>query len=73
MTGVGVWFAIAERRWWTWLLLIFTIVVSLLATSGVVPAALRSQLFELRIKTVPLLVVWIILQIDLWPKRDLRP
>jgi hypothetical protein len=69
MTGVGVWFAIAERRWWTWLVLTFTFVSSHLATRGAVPAALRSQLFDLRIKTVPLLVVWIILQIDLWQRR----
>ena len=69
MTGVGVWFAIADRQWWTWLVLGFTFVLSLLATSGAVPPAMRSQLFALRIKTVPFLVVWIILQIDLWSHR----
>jgi hypothetical protein len=69
MTGVGVWFAITERRWWTWLVLSFTFVLSHLATSGAVPAALRSQLFAFRIKTVPFLVVWVILQIDLWSYR----
>jgi len=58
-----------ERPWWTWLVLSFTFVLSHLATSGAVPAAMRSQLFALRIKTVPFLVVWVILQIDLWSHR----
>ena len=78
MTGVGVWFAIAERRWRTWLVLASTFVFSDLATSAAVPAGLRAQLFALRIKTVPFVLVWIILQVDLWLHRrdivsEIRP
>ena len=68
MTGVGVWFAIAERRWWTWLVLASTFALSDFATSGALPAVLRAQLFALRIKTVPFVLVWGILQIALWPR-----
>jgi cell division protein FtsW (lipid II flippase) len=74
MTGIAVWFSLEERRWWTWLVLALVVLGTMVVGSGALPATLRSRLFDLKIKTVPVLLVWIILQIQLWAgKRAATP
>jgi hypothetical protein len=66
MAGVGVWFALARRTWASWLVLAFVFVGGILTSSSLAPHALRAELFALRFKTVPILLVWVILQCELW-------
>ncbi|HEX4469897.1 MAG TPA: glycosyltransferase family 87 protein [Gemmatimonadaceae bacterium] len=72
MAGVGIWFVLARRSWQCWLALAFVLVFTVLASSTLVPRPIRAELFHLRFKTVPVVVVWIILQIELW-KRPVIP
>lgn len=69
MAGIGIWFALARRSWRHWLILAFVLVFSVLASSSLTPRPIRAELFDIRFKTVPVLVVWIILQFELWGYR----
>lgn len=66
LTGVGLWFAYARRTTWHWALLALVFVGTVLVSSSVMPSRLRAELFDLHVKTIPVLLVWIILQVDLW-------
>jgi hypothetical protein len=66
LAGIGIWFALARRTWPEWLALVFVLVFTVLASSSLMPRPIRAKLFDVRFKTVPVLVVWIILQVKLW-------
>jgi hypothetical protein len=68
VAGVAVWFAALERRTrWRWTLLALFVVGTVLASSDAMPAWLQRNLFDpYRLKTVPLLLVWIEMQRTLW-------
>jgi hypothetical protein len=69
MAGVGVWFVLARASWQRSLVLAFVLVFTVLANSSLMPRPIRAELFHIRFKTVPVLVVWIILQTELWNHR----
>jgi len=69
LAGVGIWFVLARRSWQTWLVFGFVIVFTVLASSSLTPRPIRAELFDIRFKTVPVLVVWLVLQSELWGHR----
>ena len=71
ITGVGIWFSVTRKSWQHWLLFMFVLVFTVLASSSLTPRAIRAELFEIRFKTVPVLVVWIVLQCELWRQHSL--
>jgi hypothetical protein len=78
MAGVGLWFVLAQASWQRWLILAFVLIFSVLASSSLAPRPIRAELFDLRFKTVPVLLVWIMLQFELWkqaaiPARERAP
>jgi hypothetical protein len=74
VTGVAIWFASLERRSrWTWAIFWFFVVCTVLASSDAMPASLQRDFFDrYRFKTVPLIVIWVAIQVALWRKRGLR-
>jgi hypothetical protein len=73
-TGVALWFASLERRTrWRWTLFVFFVVGTMLASSEAMPNWLQEHLFDpYRFKTVPLLLVWIEMQRQLWAHAAAR-
>jgi hypothetical protein len=71
--GVALWIASLERRtWWRWTLFGFFVVGTVLASSDAMPPWLQERLFDpYRFKTVPLLLVWVEMQRQLWARRGL--
>ena len=72
MTGVSVWFVRSWRSRWSWLVLGFVILGTVLVSSSAMPPAVRDQLTTWRFKAVPVLVVWIILQVEQWRSTPAR-
>ncbi|HKW11657.1 MAG TPA: glycosyltransferase family 87 protein [Gemmatimonadaceae bacterium] len=72
LTGVAVWFSVDDPSSWRWLVLGFVFLCTVLVNSSAMPPAARSYLFAVRAKTVPVLIVWLILQVELW-RRGGRP
>jgi hypothetical protein len=66
MAGVGIWFVLVRRSWQRWLVLAFVLVFTVLANTSLMPRPIHAELLHIRFKTVPVLVVWIILQFELW-------
>jgi hypothetical protein len=79
VAGAAIWFAsLPERSGWAWATFALVVVCTILASSDAMPNAIQHAVFDpYRVKVVPLIVVWIILQVQLWkplvPKtRDTR-
>jgi hypothetical protein len=72
VAGVAIWFASLETRMrWQWTLLVLFVVGTVLASSDAMPEWLQRHLFDpYRLKTVPLLLVWIEMQRGLWARRE---
>ena len=68
VAGVAIWFMALERRTrWTWALFALFIVGTVLSSSDAMPVWLQRHLFDpYRLKTIPLLLVWIAMQRSLW-------
>jgi hypothetical protein len=68
VAGVAIWFAALERRTrWRWVLFALFVVGTVLASSDAMPDWVQRNLFDpYRLKTVPLLLVWIEMQRALW-------
>ena len=71
MAGVGIWFVLARASWQRWLVLAFVLVLTVAVSSSLAPHSIRAALFDIRFKTVPILVVWILLQLELWKQRSI--
>ena len=69
LTGVGLWFAMADRTRWRWALLTLVFVGTVLVSSSVLPTRLRLELAALHVKTIPVLLVWVVIQYELWSNR----
>ncbi len=66
MLGVTIWFAASEPARWRMVLLVACIVVVNLASTDLMPRALYHQYYvPFLLKTVPLIPVWIALQLEL--------
>ena len=68
VAGAAVWFAALDRRTpWEWALFGFIVVCTILASSDAMPNAVQRELFDrYHFKTVPLIVLWVALQMRLW-------
>jgi hypothetical protein len=73
VAGAAIWFAaLSAPDRWVWLLFGFIAVCTILASSDAMPRAIQAALFDrYRFKVVPLIVLWIVLQYQLW-KPDRR-
>jgi hypothetical protein len=71
VAGVAIWFAsLAERSRWAWTTFGFVVVCTILASSDAMPTSIQRAVFDAyHFKTVPLILVWIILQVQLWKHR----
>jgi hypothetical protein len=74
VAGAALWFAALERRTrWEWALFTFVVVCTVLASSDAMPHWIQARLFDpYRLKTIPLLLVWIELQRRLWKRGSER-
>ena len=72
VAGAAIWFASLERRTrWEWSLFVFVVVCTILASSDAMPKPIQERLFDpYRLKTIPLLLVWIEVQRRLWRARQ---
>jgi hypothetical protein len=67
VTGVAIWFATSARDRLAWTVLAVVIVVTVLSSSDLMPKTLQRNLFDpYRLKTLPVLLVWVLTQSQLW-------
>ena len=67
LAGIGIWFAISARTRFDWLVLGVVIVGTILSASDAMPEYLQQQFFQpYRLKILPVFLVWVIVQRDLW-------
>ena len=73
VAGAAIWFAtLRQPDRWVWLLFGFIVTCTILASSDAMPRAVQDALFDrYYFKAVPLIVLWGVLQWQLW-KRDRR-
>jgi hypothetical protein len=70
VAGVAIWFAVSARDRFDWILLVTVAVVTILSASDVMPVAIQRNVFDpYRLKTVPVCLVWIVVQRELWRYR----
>ena len=73
VSGVAIWFVLAPRAAWRRALLAVVVVGTILSASDAMPEALQEGLFEpWRLKTIPVLLVWIATQCELWTEGRRR-
>jgi hypothetical protein len=74
VAGAAIWFASLERPTrWQWALFALFFVGTVLASSDVMPDRVQRTLFDpYRLKTIPLLLVWIEMQRALWRRGARR-
>jgi hypothetical protein len=68
VAGAALWFA-AHERWTrsTWALFAFFMIGTVLASSDAMPHAIQRAVFDpYKVKVVPLIVLWLIMQVELW-------
>ncbi len=68
VAGAAIWFAaLARASRLEWGLLGFVVVGTILASSDVMPEVVQRELFDrYKVKVVPLIVLWVLLQVRLW-------
>jgi Glycosyltransferase family 87 len=67
LAGIGIWFAVSNRSAMDWALLGIVFVGTVLSSSDAMPKAWQQSFFEpYRLKTVPVLLVWLVTQSLLW-------
>lgn len=67
VTGVAIWFVTSARDRLAWAVLALVIVVTVLSSSDLMPKALQRDLFDpYRLKTIPVLLAWLLTQMELW-------
>jgi len=73
VAGVAIWFAIAEHDQLTWTVLAIVFVGTVLSASEAMPTALRQFFQAYKLKTLPILLVWILTQVQLWRQNVSAP
>ena len=70
VAGAAIWFAALERpSRGDWALLGFVVVCTILASSDAMPRAIQRAVFDrYHFKTVPCIVLWVVLQVRLWAR-----
>jgi hypothetical protein len=73
VAGAAIWFAaLSAPDRWVWALFTLIVVCTILASSEAMPRVIQSGLFDrYHFKAVPMIVLWIVLQYQLW-KPDQR-
>jgi hypothetical protein len=67
VAGVAIWFAVSSRDRVAWTVLAIVAVGTVLSSSELMPETLQEGVFEpYRLKTLPILLVWILTQVELW-------
>jgi hypothetical protein len=67
VAGVAIWFTTTARTHLTWSAFALVLVGTVLSSSDVMPEVLQEGFFEpYRFKTVPVLLVWLLAQWELW-------
>ena len=69
--GAAIWFAVlAKPSRPEWALFVFFVVGTILASSDAMPRAIQHAVFDrYHFKTVPCIVLWVVLQAGLWRRR----
>jgi hypothetical protein len=72
IAGAAIWFAALEQRTrWEWVLFALMVLFTTLASSDAMPRVLQRELFDpYRLKTVPMIVLWLEIQRRLWRRPD---
>ena len=67
LAGVAIWLAFAPRTRLTWFTLGLVVVGTVLSSSDAMPKAIQESFFEpYRLKILPVLLVWVLTQVELW-------
>ena len=68
--GVALWFVLASRGGMAWIAFAAFVVLTVLSPTDVMPESLQEGFFEpYKVKTLPVLLIWILTQIELWRGR----
>jgi hypothetical protein len=69
-TGAAIWFAaIGRPTRGEWALFVFFVVCTILASSDAMPRVIQRELFDrYHFKTVPCIVLWMVIQVRLWAR-----
>jgi hypothetical protein len=74
VAGIAIWFATSARDRMAWTILGVVIVGTVLSSSDAMPESLQQRFFEpYRLKTLPVLLVWIVTQRQLWSRSVSAP
>ena len=75
VAGAAIWFAsLSARTRWTWAVFALVVVGTILASSDAMPRAIQRNVFDpWSLKAVPMIVVWAVLQVQLWKKPATLP
>jgi hypothetical protein len=74
VAGVAIWFAVSERDRFTWGVLAVVVIGTVLSASDAMPTGLRREIFQhYRLKTLPILLVWALTQVELWRRSESAP
>ena len=74
VAGVGIWFALSKRDRVSWTVLAIVAIGTILSASDAMPEMLQQRFFQpYRIKTLPVLLVWLLTQLELWRRNVSAP
>jgi hypothetical protein len=74
VAGVAIWFATARQGRVAWIVLGIVIVGTVLSASDAMPELLQQRLFmPYKLKTLPILLVWVLTQVELWRRNVSAP
>lgn len=74
VAGVAVWFATAPRTRAAWALLAVVAIGTILSSSDLMPVVLQRRLFDpYRLKVLPVFLVWVVVQRELWTQSARAP
>ena len=74
VAGVAIWFPLSARDRSDWLVLAVVVVGTVLSSSDGMPEVLQRRVFEpYRLKTLPILLVWGLTQVQLWRRSETGP
>jgi hypothetical protein len=74
LAGVAIWFVTSARDRFAWTVLVIVIVGTVLSSSDAMPKEVQRTVFEpYRIKILPILLVWLLTQWDLWHQTTSTP
>jgi hypothetical protein len=74
LAGVALWFVSIKRTRFAWAVLMAVMLITTLSASDIMPELLQQRVFmPYKLKTLPVLLVWVLTQIELWRNRVSAP